>query len=119
MLRLTGTGAQPAQLHLHLPQGIEQDRDLGLVALESPSEVQVSLPADLVAPIIRAADAGELGACELRHLDSESWFSLQLDQEAQASRSDLPAGLYQLYLLGQPQGQLLELQAGQTVELIL
>lgn len=116
MLRLTGPGAQPDALDFETPLGSVQERNLGILELEEPAAVHLKLPSALRSPVIAAASAGELGACELQHLGTGSWFSLPIDRDAVASRDDLPAGLYQLYLLGQPHGQVFELFAGRSIE---
>ena len=119
-LRLSGAGPQPHEsLHIELPLGSPRELDLGELALERPAQLQFQMPPAWRGPVVDAAGSGELGACDVLHLETRSWFSLALDAKAQASHSSLPAGRYQLFLLGEPYGEEFLLLPGARLERLL
>lgn len=97
---------------------IDSDGSSTTVQLDDLQPIQPGRVQILLDSRERASIAGELGEAfkanfSLLHLETQAWYKLGFDAEGLAKRDDLPAGSYQLYVLGKPQGQLIEILPGQ------
>lgn len=58
-------------------------------------------------------------AFALLNLETQTWFNLTPDENGRAERNDLPIGQYQLYLFGEPEGEVRTVAAGEVSALLV
>jgi RNA polymerase sigma-70 factor, ECF subfamily len=96
-----------------------KERQLGELGPTPTGTLRIELSPRLQSRLSRRLASARIGVFALLNLDTQTWFDLQPDENGQVERNDLPVGLYQLHLFGEPAEEIQSVAAGEITALLV